>query len=369
MKSTPTLATACPVPPEGSVGVRTFYRSSREENDTLREPRREGRGRQQQVPVSGASKTPAGRHVSVMLKEVLEQLDIQKGELVVDATAGSGGHSEAVLKAGARLLALDADLAAVERTRKRLVSYGARAEVVEANFKDLGKVLKHAGLKTIDKAIFDLGWNREQLAASKGFSFLIDEPLNMSYGAKPASGFIASEIVNEWKEEVIADVLYGYGEETYARRIAKAIVERREIRPIETTVELSEIIKDAVPAAYRHGRLHPATRSFQALRMAVNAEITCIEQGLGAAWEHLRLGGRIAVITFHSIEDRAVKKLFQNLVDKGEGAFVNPDAFGSGPRLKRRGKPLVPSRAEIIQNPSARSAKLRVIEKSYEKDN
>jgi 16S rRNA (cytosine1402-N4)-methyltransferase len=304
-----------------------------------------------------------------MLNEVLEQLDIQKGELVVDATAGSGGHSEAALKAGARLLALDADMAAVERTRERLVPYGVRAEVVEANFKDLGKVLKHAGINTIDKVIFDLGWNREQLAAGKGFSFLIDEPLNMSYGAKPASGFTASEIVNEWKEEVIADVLYGYGEETYARRIAKAIVERRAIKPIETTIELSEIIKDAVPAAYRKARLHPATRSFQALRMAVNAEIACIESGITAAWEHLSEGGRIAVITFHSIEDRAVKKLFQNLVDKDKGAFVNPDASGSGPRLKRRGKPLVPSRAEISQNPSARSAKLRVIEKKYEKDN
>jgi 16S rRNA (cytosine1402-N4)-methyltransferase len=243
----------------------------------------------------------------------------------------------------------------VERTRERLAPYGARAEVVEANFKDLRKVLKHAGLDTLDKAIFDLGWNREQLAAGKGFSFLVDEPLNMSYGAKPASGFTASEIVNEWKEEVIADVLYGYGEETYARRIAKAIVERREIRPIETTVELSEIIKDAVPAAYRHGRLHPATRSFQALRMAVNAEIACIESGVAAAWEHLREGGRIAVITFHSIEDRAVKRLFLSYAKNGGRLVVK--------------KPLTPSREEITQNPSARSAKLRVIEKSYEKDN
>ena len=241
----------------------------------------------------------------------------------------------------------------MERTRVRLAAYGARAEVVEANFKDLAKVLKHAGIKTINKALFDLGWNKEQLAAGKGFSFLINEPLNMSYGIKPASGFTAAEIVNEWKEETLADVLYGYGEETYSRRIAKAIVERRALQPISTTMELAEIIKDSVPSAYRHGRLHPATRSFQALRMAVNAELPSLEEGITAAWGHLVEGGRIAVITFHSIEDRAVKRLFVSFA-KGGGRLI----------VK---KPLVPKREEVSQNPSARSAKLRVIEKTQEK--
>jgi len=327
MKTAHTLAT-----------VRAEHRLSREEDGYPREQQR-------------VHEAEPGKHVSVMLREVLLQLVIKDGELVVDATAGSGGHTEAILATtGARVLALDADAAAVERTRVRVASYGARAEVVEANFKDLEKVLKHAGLKTIDKALFDLGWNREQLAAGKGFSFLVDEPLNMSYGAKPASGFTAAEVVNDWKEEVIADVLYGYGEETYARRIAKAIVERRAVKPIETTVELSEIIKDAVPAAYRRGRLHPATRSFQAIRIAVNAEITNIEAGVTAAWAHLSEGGRIAVITFHSIEDRAVKRLFLSLAKEGGRLVVK--------------KPLVPSREETLTNPSARSAKLRVIEKT-----
>jgi 16S rRNA (cytosine1402-N4)-methyltransferase len=321
--------------------VRAQHRLSREED---------GNGREQELG-HVAPEAAVRAHVSVMLTEALEQLDIKKDELAVDATAGSGGHSEALLAAGARLLALDADAAAVERTRARLARYGERAEVVEANFKDLEKVLKHAGIQLIDKAIFDLGWNREQLGAGKGFSFLIDEPLNMSYGAKPASGFTAAEIVNEWSEEVLADVLYGYGEETYARRIAKAIVERRAIQPIKTTLELAEIIKDAVPAAYRRGRLHPATRSFQALRMAVNAELPSIEAGLDAAWKHLREGGRIAVITFHSIEDRAVKRLFVSFAKEGGGRLV----------VK---KPLVPSRGEVSDNPSARSAKLRVIEKT-----
>ncbi len=321
--------------------VRAQHRLSREED---------GNGREQER-VRVLARAARGVHISVMLKEVLEQLEIKKGELVLDATAGSGGHSEAVLATtDAHLLALDADLAAVERTRARLLRYGKRAEVVEANFKDLESVLKHAGIQTIDKAIFDLGWNKEQLGAGKGFSFLIDEPLNMSYGAKPASGFTAAEIVNEWSEEVIADVLYGYGEETYARRIAKAIVERRAVQPINTTLELSEIIKDAVPIAYRHGRLHPATRSFQALRMAVNAELASIESGVTTAWEHLAVGGRIAVITFHSIEDRAVKRLFLSFAKRGGRLIVK--------------KPLVPSREEVSNNPSARSAKLRVIEKA-----
>ncbi|HEY5383551.1 MAG TPA: 16S rRNA (cytosine(1402)-N(4))-methyltransferase RsmH [Candidatus Paceibacterota bacterium] len=316
--------------------VRAQHHLSREEDDNGRE--------QERVFVKSI------KHVSVMLTEALEQLEIKDGELVLDATAGSGGHSEAVLAAGGRLLAIDADPTAVERTRARVLQYGARAEVVVANFKDLESVLKHAGIHTIDKALFDLGWNKEQLGAGKGFSFLIDEPLNMSYGVKPASGFTAAEIVNGWSEEVLADVLYGYGEETYARRIAKAIVDRRAVQPIKKTLELSEIIKDAVPAAYRRGRLHPATRSFQALRMAVNAELASIEAGLGAAWKHVRVGGRIAVITFHSIEDRAVKRLFLSLAKEGGRLVVK--------------KPLVPSRGEVRDNPSARSAKLRVIEKT-----
>lgn len=333
--------------------VRAERRLSREED---------GHGREQaRVQVESGRRAPSAsnaegallqtsKHVSVMLKEALELLDIKKGDVVVDATAGSGGHSEAILAAGAaRLLALDADSAAVERTRMRLQKFGTRAEVVEANFKDLQKVLKHAGLQTIDKALFDLGWNKEQLGAGKGFSFLINEPLNMSYGAKPASGFTAAEIVNEWKEETLADVLYGYGEETYARRIAKAIVERRKIQPIVTTLELAEIVKDAVPGAYRHGRLHPATRTFQALRMAVNAELASLEAGISAAWKHLPQGGRIAVITFHSIEDRAVKRLFLAFAKEGGRLMVK--------------KPLIPKREEISRNPSARSAKLRVIEK------
>ncbi len=188
-----------------------------------------------------------------------------------------------------------------------------------------------------------------QLASGRGFSFMHDEPLLMSYGDAPASGFTAREIVNTWDEGVIADALYGYGEERYARPIAKAIVARRQLQPIETTLELVEIIRDAVPGSYRHGRLNPATRTFQGLRIAVNDELGSLQMGLKAAWGHLSPGGRIAVITFHSIEDRAVKRLFADLAREGGRLLVK--------------KPLVASREEVAANPPSRSAKLRLIEK------
>ncbi|MBX4192557.1 16S rRNA (cytosine(1402)-N(4))-methyltransferase RsmH [Candidatus Parcubacteria bacterium] len=276
----------------------------------------------------------AQNHVSVLVDEVVKYLEPKKGEVVVDATYGQGGHSKAIKHAAkVELIALDAD---------------PEMGVINANFADLEKVFKHEGVKEVNKVLFDLGWNRGQLEG-KGFSFLRDEPLDMSYGPKPLSGFNAAEILNTWKETALADAFFGYGEERYARRIAKAVVARREVKPFETTIEFVETIRDSVPPAYRHGRLHFATRSFQALRVAVNDELGAIDRGVKAAWKHLACNGRIAVITFHSIEDRAVKRLFQGFA-KEEGRLV----------LK---KPLSPSRSEIISNPSARSAKLRVIEK------
>lgn len=299
--------------------------------------------------LASVSKT---KHVSVMAEEVLEYLAPAPGEVVLDATAGEGGHSYALLaKApGTTLLALDADPAAVAYTKEKLKKFSKRALVVESNFEGIEKVLKKNGHATVDKVLFDLGWNSGQLVSGRGFSFLHDEPLNMSYGTRPVSGFTAAEALNQWDEETLANVFFGYGEERYAKRIAHAVVVRRALEPIQTTIELIEIIKDAVPAGYRHGRLHFATRTFQALRMAVNDELGVIERGVGAAWAHLACGGRIAVITFHSIEDRVVKRLFAQYVKTAEGRLV----------VK---KPLVPTRAEITTNPRARSAKLRVIEK------
>ncbi len=290
-------------------------------------------------------------HQSVLVAEVLSLLAPKDGEVVVDATAGQGGHSEALLKeAKVRLIALDADPTAVEATKARLKHFGDRVEVINTNFSHLDQALAQAGVKTVDAVLFDLGWRQEQLAQGRGFSFQQDEPLIMSYGETPASGFTAAEILNQWSEKTIADVLFGYGEERYARRIAKAVVERREIQPIQTTFELVEIIRDSVPRHYRHGKLHVATRSFQALRVAVNDELGVIEKGVKAAWKHLAPGGRIAVISFHSTEDRIVKRLFLSL-SKDDGTLLTK-------------KPIVGTREEISHNPSARSAKLRGIQKN-----
>ncbi len=311
--------------------VRGSHHSSREESGTVRE------------------QTLRHKHASVLLKEAVEALAIKKGDLVLDATVGLGGHSEALHKAGGTVIALDADSEAVAATKARL----PQVRVIEGNFGDLPRILVHEHIPVLDKVLFDLGWNSTQLFSGRGFSFLNDEPLSMSYGKKPASGFNAAEILNTWEEKVLADIFFGYGEERYARPIAKAIVERRKIKRIETTLELVEIIKDAVPARYRHGRLHPATKTFQALRIAVNDELKSIERGVSAAWKYLSCEGRIAVVTFHSIEDRLVKRMFAHYA-KQKGAAHGHIIFK---------KPLIPRREEIGLNPSARSAKLRAIEK------
>jgi 16S rRNA (cytosine1402-N4)-methyltransferase len=291
-------------------------------------------------------------HKSVMVAEVLAALAPKAGEMVLDATAGQGGHSEALLHAapGIHLIALDADPSAVAATQARLASFSGSVRVVESNFADSAKVLKHLGVEKIHKALFDLGWRSEQLASGRGFSFLHDEPLDMSYGSSPRSGFTAVQILNGWGEQALADVFFGYGEERYARRIAAAVVERRKLAPIHTTVEFAELVKDAVPALYRRGRIHPATKSFQALRIAVNDELGAAQKGIETAWEHLSVGGRIAVISFHSIEDRLVKVLFAAKIKEGTGRLLYK-------------KPLTASQEEISHNPRARSAKLRVIEK------
>jgi 16S rRNA (cytosine1402-N4)-methyltransferase len=320
----------------GLAPVRAQHHLSREEDGDVRE--------QESVQSINVS------HVSVMPKETLEFLDIKKGDVVLDATAGLGGHSEMLLEAGAGfVVALDADPLAVEAARTRLSRFGSRAVVIESNFRDISAALEGAGIPKINKALFDLGWNSTQLLQGRGFSFMGDEPLNMSYGKVPASGFTAAQIVNTWSEEVLADVFFGYGEERYARRIAKNIVGARDTKPFETTAQLVAVINASVPVSYRKGRLNPATRSFQALRIAVNDELGSIEKGISSAWNMLEDRGRIAVISFHSIEDRAVKRLFAGYAKNG-GTLV----------VKR---PLVPTQEEIAANPRARSAKLRVIEK------
>jgi len=298
------------------------------------------------------------KHRPVLLHEATELLDIQRGETVVDATLGGAGHSREILaKLGpsGRLIAFDADKEAIERAEKLFErdarSDNPRISLIHANFRELKERLSGIGITTVDKVLFDLGWSGFQLEAGRGFSFHSDEPLDMRYDAgPPVGGLTAATIINEWEESSIADVMYGWGEERYSKRIAKAIVAARAKTPIKTSGELAELIKASVPPAYRFGRLHPATKTFQALRIAVNDELGALKQGLDAAWQLMEMHGRIAVISFHSIEDRIVKQQFRQWEDEGSGTRVTK-------------KPLTPSEAEVNENPRSRSAKLRVIQK------
>lgn len=299
---------------------------------------------------------PEAGHRTVLLHEATEQLDIQTSDIVVDATLGGGGHARAMAEMLGKhgvLVGIDADRAAILRAREALADLGGpKIHLVAANFRDLSAELDKLRIARIDKALFDLGWSGYQLDSGRGFSFQKDEPLLMTYSESPEQGALtAGKIVNEWAKESIADILFGWGEERHSRRIAKAIIEYRAKTPIRTSGELGELIKKAVPPAYRHGKIHPATRTFQALRIAVNDELGALKAGLQAAWRHLAPNGRIAVITFHSIEDREVKRFMTGLEHAKEGR-----------RIVR--KPTVPSEKEIRANSRARSAKLRVIEKN-----
>jgi 16S rRNA (cytosine1402-N4)-methyltransferase len=289
-------------------------------------------------------------HRTVLLHEAVEGLGIRPSDTVVDATLGGTGHARAMLKylKDGCFIGFDADIEAIERARAVFASEKKRLYIVHANFRYMRSELEKLGITKIDKVLFDLGWSGYQLAAGRGFSFLSDEPLSMTYDKDQALS--ASGIVNDWKEESLADVIYGWGEERYARRIARAIAAAREKQPIRTAKELADIVRSAVPAAARYGRIHPATKTFQAIRIAVNDELGALEEALRNSWQMLSPGGRIAVVSFHSLEDRIVKQRFADWEDEGEGS-----------RITR--KPITPCEDEIRINPRSRSAKLRIIEK------
>ncbi len=294
----------------------------------------------------------SGVHRPVLLHEALELLVIAADDTVVDATLGGAGHAQAIAKVlgkSGTLIGIDADHDAILRGRELLAEAKPTVHLVEANFRDLSAQLEKLGITHVDKILFDLGWSSFQLGAGRGFSLKADEPLLMTYSKEPGA-LTAQKIVNEWGEESIADVIFGWGEERYSRRIAKCIVERRASKPFTTARELAEVIYAAVPPRYRFGRIHPATRTFQALRIAVNDELGSLSQGLRDGWQKLSPGGRIAVVSFHSIEDRIVKQTFKQWEEEGEGK-----------RITR--KPVAPGPEELKDNPRARSAKLRVIEK------
>lgn len=293
-------------------------------------------------------------HESVLMNEVLETLDVQPGDTVVDATLGGAGHFTKFLAAlgeGGVVIGIDADLAAVERGREAYAldrrPERPVAHLVNDNFRNLSRILERCNIGQVDKMLFDLGWSGYQIAAPRGFSFQNDEPLLMTYGE---SGETAADIVNSSSEEDLADLIFTYGEERFARPIARAIVAARAKERILTTGALVEAIKAGTPKWYQQGKTHPATKTFQALRIAANDEIGALREGLAAALRALAPGGRLAVISFHSIEDRIVKNTLRDAVEAGQG-LLSPK------------KPITPSRAEILKNRRARSAKLRVFER------
>jgi 16S rRNA (cytosine1402-N4)-methyltransferase len=295
-------------------------------------------------------------HVPVLLQEVINVLAPSPGDVVLDGTAGGGGHAEAILdKIGptGRYIGIDADQYALARVRAHLGT-DPRVILVEANFRTLDKVAAANDLPAIDKILLDLGLSSDQLvdggdAPGRGFSFSRDEPLLMTLTSAPKpEDLTARDVVNDWAEESLADIIYGFGGERNARKIARAIVYERDLRPIETTGALAEIIERAIP---HHGRVHPATQTFQAIRMAVNDELGALEEAIEKGVTILRPGGRIAVISFHSLEDRTVKRFFKEYEDAGTGIRITK-------------KPIVPERAEILGNRRARSAKLRCFQKT-----
>lgn len=287
-------------------------------------------------------------HVPVLLNETIGALGLGPGENVVDCTVGAGGHAAALLERNApdgKLLGFDLDEAALETARRNLVRYGSRAMLVRESYKNVRRVLQTLSFGPIQAALLDLGYSSIEIDdPARGFSFRFDGPLDMRYDEK--QDVSAASIVNGWNEDDIARIIAEYGEERFARRIAQAIVRTRRREKIMGTLQLVDVIANAVPAAYRRGRLHFATRTFQALRIATNDELGNLKAVLPELLAALAPGGRLAVISFHSLEDRIVKRFFQEEERKGTVAV----------KTKR---PLIAGDEEVAVNPRARSAKLR----------
>lgn len=304
-------------------------------------------------------------HVPVLLEECMQALDIRNGGIYVDCTAGGGGHSSEIARrmGGGRLISLDRDDEAIAACTARVGAVTDRFTVVKSNFEFLGDVLDDLGVEAVDGVLWDLGVSSHQLdAAERGFSYMADAPLDMRMDT--TAPLTASDVVNGYDADRLAKVISEYGEEKFARRIASRIAARRADHPIETTGELVDVICEAIPSGARHAEAqHPAKRTFQAIRIEVNGELAAIEPSVMAAVERLRPGGRLAVITFHSLEDRIVKNIFRGL----ENPCTCPPDFpvcvcGKKPVLKAF-KPQTAGRDELETNPRARSARLRSAEK------
>ena len=304
-------------------------------------------------------------HVPVMLNETLDLLVTNRAGTYIDGTLGRGGHAAEILKRlspEGRLIGLDRDLEAIEQTREILKPFGERAIRIHGNFADMKELCRQIGVTEVDGVLLDLGVSSPQLnVAERGFSFAKDGPLDMRMDRTQSRS--AADLVNEDDEETLANLIYRFGEERDSRRIARAIVLERQHGRIERTLKLAEIVERAKGG--RRGSTHPATQTFQALRMAVNAELESLDAGLEAGLSMLRDGGRMTVITFHSLEDRPVKEFFkrhtvkrESLQQGGEKLIYEEPAV----RLLTK-KPLTASKQELMNNPRARSAKLRAVER------
>ncbi|OIO12398.1 MAG: 16S rRNA (cytosine(1402)-N(4))-methyltransferase [Elusimicrobia bacterium CG1_02_63_36] len=289
-------------------------------------------------------------HDSVLLREVVDLLVTDRDGVYLDGTVGLGGHAEAILQtlsAQGKLLGTDMDPEALERSTERLMPFAGRSRLVRANFRNLGQVLDAEGVSLLSGALFDLGVSSLQLdKASRGFALRLEGPLDMRLD--PASKLTAARICNEWPAEQIELLLREYGEERAAKRIARLIVDCRKQTPFASTLQLAELIEKRLP---RQGKIHPATKTFMALRIAVNQELENLTRGIESVVARIAPGGRIAVISFHSLEDRIVKNLFRSLAEHGD---VRPITAS----------PVSPGEDELGRNPRARSSKLRVVERT-----
>ena len=309
------------------------------------------------------------KHVTVLLNEAVAGLNVRLDGTYVDATLGGGGHSSAILNqlATGRLYSFDQDQTAIKYNQQHLKKFinDGRSILIEDNFRNLETALSKNGVKSVDGVVYDLGVSSPQFDdAQRGFSYKLDAPLDMRMNQQQALS--AMNVVNEWPYEKLVKILYRYGEERFARQIARKIERRRENEPIKTTFELVEVIKEAIPAAARRHGGHPAKKTFQAIRIAVNDELGALEDSLEQALELLNIGGRISVITFQSLEDRLVKTMFHEQVSLADelppGLPVIPPEMQPKFKLINK-KPILPSQEELANNHRAHSAKLRIIER------
>lgn len=305
------------------------------------------------------------KHISVLLEESVKYLRAEEGGIYADGTLGGGGHSYRILSQSdcSRLIGIDQDIEAIGAAKERLKEFGDRVTYVNRNFCEIKSILDDLGVEKIDGAVIDLGVSSYQLDnAERGFSYMHDAPLDMRMDRRVALS--AYEVVNSYSAEDLTKIFYEYGEEKWSKRIAEFIVDRRKDKPVETTYELVEIIKAAIPKSARLEGGHPAKRVFQAIRIEVNGELRILENALRDFASSIKKGGRLAVITFHSLEDRLVKKTFASLAQGCECPKEFPVCVcGKKPVAKvLTRKPILPSEGELSENSRSKSAKLRVIE-------